>query len=437
MAYDFHDKVIRGRDCPFPRWFHHPSEKPADNPFDSIVLNSSGISALTLAARCVQNEPFPGNVHIYGKPVEESRRLANGVTLRARALDFYAAAFGVPRDEILSRMYVGNPQDAATFEQRSGMATGTPESGFQFSKIFSWMHSKNARRGRPSGLPLAFGVRNSRLNRVLLELAVEHGVTLHTDSKPDPSALFSQGHGENPLVVNGTPFPLENVPLVRDRMSPTRCVVAVQVPFTSPRLEQRGIIDGKSSFITWVHRDGALDMGVFNPFRDDLSPTATFYGIVYRIIPGPKGVDKDAEQAYLYDSLVGIGDALGMDPVDPDETKGVACVPLSPWRGTANLQENVLDISRLSGAGAPIITGDGMTRAAVGGYVAAESLLAGRDVEADVNRALCRYRQINWELSLLMTTFSGLASYGMEHFPRAVMLRNSLTYYRDMWASPY
>jgi hypothetical protein len=435
MNIELDNKVTTGRDCSFQRWIRNGESDGQECSYDSIVTNSTGISALTFAARCAQSEHLKGKVQVYGKPVEENRRLLAGVTLRARTLDYYAAACGVAKDEILERMYLCDPADAAMTGQYCSLATGSPEKGYSLSKVVRWMDSATPRRGRPSGLPLSYGIRNSRLNLVLQDLTKEIGVQFFDEPGLDALSLSGKALGDRPLIVNGTPFPIKDAPLTRPSQAPTQCVVAVQLPFSTPQLEKRGVIDKQSSFITWVHRDGALDMGVFNPFRDDLSPEATFYGILYRVIPGPKGVDKDSEQAILNDSLIGIADALGLEPVDPDETRGVACVPASPWKGTLNLHDGIFDVSRLSGAGAPIITGDGMTRAAVAGYVGAEAILAGRDAVEEVNTALRRYRQINWELCMLMTRIPGLASFGIRNFPSLVMYRNAFTYYQDMWAA--
>lgn len=434
MTNTLRDDVLRGRDCKFPTWLANHEPDGSNCAYDSLVLNSTGISALTLAARCAQSETFRDAVHIYGKPVEEDRRLRAGVTLRARTLDYYAAACNVSRSDLLSRLYQCDANEAATYEQRYAMTIGNPKDGFRFAKKVSWMNSNAKRKNRTPGVSLAYGVRNSRLNRALQDLAVEAGVTLHPEPNLDAPTLISKACGSRPLIVNGTPMPLNEAPLIADRIAPTQCVVAAQVPFTAPSIEQRGVIDAHSSFVTLSHRDGAMDMGVFYPFRDDLSPEATFYGIVYRVIPGPKDVDKEAEQAFLFNTLIGIGDALGLEPLDPEETRGLACVPVSPWKNTANLHDGVLDISRLSGAGAPIITGDGMTRAAVAGYVGAEALLAGQDPVDTINQSLHHYRQVNWELCLMMTRFSGVAAILMRNFPGAFMKRNGATYYRDMWA---
>lgn len=435
MRTEFDEAVFRGRDCRFPDWMREASENACAH--DEIILNSTGISSLTFAGRCAQSEHFSDNIHVYGTPVEENRRLAAGVTLRARTLEYFAASFGVTRDEILSRLYVCDPNDAAAFEQRCALTMGNPTDGFTFAAKSSWMNSTKPRKNRTTDLPLAYGIRNSRLNRVLQDLAVKTGVQLHDVSAPDMNTLRSYTTGENPLFVNGTPFPVKDADVVAPTDTPTRCVVAIQMPFTTPRLEARGVLSPKSAFITWVYRDRGLDMGVFYPFCDDLSPEATFYGIFYRIAPGPKGLDKDGELSILEQTLIGVADALGMEPVDPEETAGRAAVPISPWSGTVNRHEGVLDVSRLAGAGAPIITGDGMTRAAVGGFFGAESVLAGRDPVIEIGKALRHYRQINWELSLLLDTIPGIGAQAIRYFPGAVVFRNAQTYYRDMWASAY
>lgn len=435
MRTEFDEAVLRGKDCRFPKWMGDASGEACE--VDEIILNSTGISALTLAGRCAQSDRFANSVHVYGKPVEENRRLAAGVTLRSRTLDYYSAAMGVSRDEILGRLYVCDPNDAATLDQRCAVAEGNPDRGFTFRKLACWMDATKPRKGRSPNQPLAFGIRYSRLNRVLQDLAAEAGVQLHAEPAMDIKALQSSATGSNPLFINGTPMPVKDAAIMHPTDPPTRCVVAVQMPMRATRLQERGILEPHSGFATWVHRDGGLDMGVYNPFRDDRSPDATFYGIFYRIVPGPKDLDKDAEFDILERTLYGVSDALGLEPVDPEETAGRAAVPISPWKGTVNRHQGVLDISRLANAGAPIITGDGMTRAAVAGFVGAEAVLSGRDPVAAANQALGGYRQINWELSQIMTTLAGFSAFTLSHFPKTMLLRNSFTYGRDMWAAAY
>ena len=435
MRTEFDEALLRGRDCRFPSWLRNDATDSCE--YDELILNSTSISALSFASRCAQSDRFGGKIHIFGKPIEENRRLAAGVTLRARTLDYYAATNGVSREEILRRLYVDDSDGAATLEQRCAMAVGDPDCGFSFPKVGCWMDANKARRNRTPNQPLAYGIRNSRLNRVLQDLAVESGVHLHDELAPDVNALRSHATGSKPLLVNGTPIPLKDAEILHPTEPPTRCVVAVQIPMRAPRLKEKGILHPQCGFATWVNRDGGLDMGVYNPFRDDLSPDATFYGIFYRIMPGPKDLDKETELDYLERTLIAASDALGMEPIDPEETAGRAVVPISPWKGTVNLHEGVLDISRLGGAGAPIISGDGMTRAAVAGFFGAEAVLSGRDAAFEINAALRGYRQINWELSVIMSKMAGFSAVMLGRFPRAMLLRNTLTYNRDMWASAY
>tara|TARA_R110002110_G_scaffold165930_19_gene366382 strand:- start:769 stop:1398 length:630 start_codon:yes stop_codon:yes gene_type:complete len=207
--------------------------------------------------------------------------------------------------------------------------------------------------------------------------------------------------------------------------------------FTAPRLKTAGVLQQRDSFVGFIHRDGALDMGVYYPFLDPLSSNARYCGIFYRIVRDGTEAKRDTHQQSLREEVEAVGDALGLAPDDPDITAAAAWVPVSPWSFTASRQMRVLDLSCISGAGAPIITGDGMTRAGLGAMAAAEALIEGTDPERAMNRALSHYRRLNHLQANAMTRAPGLSAWMLARAPKLAMMGPGRSRDWDMWAGAW
>lgn len=443
---------IHGRDIPFPSWARSSRSSSRSRmrsgqgsvPYDSVVVNSTGMCGLTLAGRLARSPEFQGAVKVVGRPVEETRRLVGGCTLRARTLDYFAAAMGVDRKRIESELLDSDLAPARTFRQYAALLGGEAAQGLKVVRQSCFMDAGQARSGRPDGLPLAYGIRNSRLLALLQRLALEAGSSLSSvdgagieESTSGDVETLRAASGSRSLLVNATPRPIPGLEVDRPPLAPRQFVAAAQVPFRASRLGQQNQIEADASFVCWLPGRQGLNMSVFYPYQDPLSPTADFYGIVYRVVDAESVRTKVELLTELASNLIAIGDLLGLDAVDPDQTMGRAVVPVSAWKGTRSSQDGVLDLSRLCGAGSPIISGDGMTRSAIGGLVGAESLLACRDPVADINTALGRYRQLNWELHLLLSRLARPASWLLARWPNLVLIRQTRSYFRDMWAGGY
>jgi hypothetical protein len=422
---------IRGRDGVLPDGV--PKGPVA---YDSIVVNSNGIGAITFAARMARDPRFEGRVVVAAKPVAESRRLIDGCTLRARSVDYYAAALGVTRETVLAAIYGPDWRQAETDNQRSSF--GTPfKDGVTLGPCDIFMRGDEAKPDRTPRQPLAYGVRNSRLMAALNDLAGEIGVQFANEPASSYDELRALAKGDKPLIVNGTAKPIEGARMVMAAAIPRDFVAAAQMSFTSPRLAEAGKIGPNDSFVGVVNRDGALDLCVFYPLLDPLSPNARFYGIFYRAIRNACEADKAREQGILREELEGVAHALGLAPDDPDETMAAAFVPVSPWRYIAGRQQGVLDLSRISGGGCPIIAGDGMARAGLGGFAAAEAILAGEAPEPAMNKALTRWRQVNYVQFQAMTKTPNVSAFTMKHMPGLAYSGFNLQQGWDMWAGAY
>lgn len=424
---------IRGRDADFPDVsVRRPSA------YDSIVVNSNGVGAITFAARMARDPEFAGRVVVVAKPVVESRRLNDGCTLRARSVDYYAAANGVSREAVLKATFGSDWRQAETDCQRAGI--GVPDAtdkSVALGPVIKFMDAASTKADRTAHQPLAYGIRNSRLVAALNDLAKDSGVEFAEPDGGTMDELRAHAKGQRPLIVNGTPKPIGGAAWLHQPEPPQHFVAAAQMAFTAPRRESMGRIGAQDSFVGVINREGALDLCVFYPFQDPLSPDAKFYGIFYRAIVEAPASDKEHQQEVLLDQLVGVAASLGLAPDTPDETMAMAFVPISPWSAQMSRQAGVLDLSRISGGGCPIISGDGMARAGLGGFVAAEALLAGLAPEPAMNRALKRWRQTNHVQYLAMTRAPNFSAFAVRRMPGLAMSGFRLQRNWDMWAGAY
>ncbi|MES1945257.1 hypothetical protein PC39_14107 [Salinisphaera sp. PC39] len=374
-AYARSTPPIGGRDAALPDWLI--SGRPvAERPrFDSAVIIGNGINALSVAARLARSQSFAGRVVLVGKPVEQQRRLIGGLTLRARALDYFAACLGVPRSLILDRLFGGRHAEAASYAQKVARFERRENGSYALGRMGEWMS-----RWHHQGRVLAYGVRNSHLAGVLHDLMA--GLDYRwEDAKPvSMTDCLDLAPGDNPIVINAKPAPLLGVG--RTGPKPTQYVVAAQVPFANPRQAENGLLPYNNSLFCARRRRGRLDASVWYPMIDPLSPSARYYSVFYRVVRAGSDLHKNAEIETLKNHLFGIGDILGFEPVDPEATMGSAMVPCSPTRPDREVTPNYLHLGKVHGSGTPIIAGDGMARAGLTGYVTAEAILAGVEPRA-------------------------------------------------------
>ncbi len=415
---------IQGRDATLPPWITsaaRPDERPR---YDSVVIRGNGVGALTLAGRLARSPAFAGKVVVAAPRPVESRKLVNGCTLRARSLDYYAAAFATTRQNVVETLFGPRHREAEVHRQFGSMSRSLGGGEFVIENCETWMDAKHS-----DGRPIAYGIRNGRLVGALADLLAPLSHQWIPELPKSLEDCRRLAPGKNPIVLNATHESLEGVP---PKAAPTHFVVASQMTFTAPRRRAVGLVADHGSFVSAVPREGALDTGVYYPFVDPLSPLAEYYGIFYRIVtPGP-GFDKAAELARLRDTVVGVGRAFGLEPHDEHETGATAMVPCSPWHDDVNRHRGYVDFEAIYGAGTPIITGCGMSRAGVAGYVAAEAILHGADPVALTNAALIRWRRLNRAFATCMTTLSTPVAALVRRFPGLAL--NFVVDWNDTWA---
>jgi hypothetical protein len=90
--------------------------------------------------------------------------------------------------------------------------------------------------------------------------------------------------------------------------------------------------------------------------------------------------------------VVGAGaDAVGLAPVDPDETLFDGMIPAPPLGQRQRSAAGTLEMRPLCTPGGVAYYADGILGGAIGAVIAAEALLLGADPESAVQRAMRRY----------------------------------------------
>jgi len=399
-----------GRDASLPQWLRGAPSPDRAN-FDSAVVRGNGVSALVSAARLARSEALGGSVVVAAPRGVESPRLVNGCTLRARSLDYYCAALGMPQQRVLDVLFRGKTARAITRTQHFSMFKDRGEGRFESIRMAEFMSRRTANSA------FAYGTRNSRLVETLAELCDDLGV--HWTDAPASSleACRSLAPGDAPIVLNGSHLPLEGAPTT----TPPSCfVIAWQCTM---KRGDSGSFPDEASLLAGVARKDGIDIGVFYPFADPLTPEADAYGLFYRIVhPGP-GFSKQEAIAEMRETTLGVAQAIGWTPVCEETTAAGAQVPGFPWSDVPASLDDYFDLHRTFSAGVPIITGCGMARAGLAGWVAAEAILKGHAPAPLVNESLRPWRRLNRGFYGAMEDRTGLAAFALSRFPKALVRR--------------
>ncbi|GAA0637418.1 hypothetical protein GCM10009547_47300 [Sporichthya brevicatena] len=357
---------------------------------DSVVIaGGKGITAWTLAARLARSEQFAGKVVVAGEPVTETRQIANGCSMRGTSADWLSYAVARPQAELIRRIagpaFAGQP--VAT-RQLTAMARPGIDGQWEIGPAAAW---QGGRRG--SNRPVMYGGRNSRMAGAMREM-LDAGAIVDVDepirSLDDARALAP---GRKPLFVNLT----KNPKLFGGSAPPIkRVTLAWQCALRAGSGGLRHPLTGTTAFAPLVYRDGAVNVGYFTPFADPLSPDATWYGLMVRPVrSGPEKIDKAREVAALREEVLGIAEAVGLEPVDLEETCFGGLAPAPAFGAPKRSAPGTLELRRLATPGAIAYYADGILGGAIGGVVAAEALIRGHDPHDAVVKALKPIRWFN------------------------------------------
>jgi hypothetical protein len=360
--------------------------------YDSVVIVGAGFSASVMAARLARSERFHGKVVLAGPRTEETRRMKDGATLRGHGADYICYALGVPQNAYVDALY-GDIVDGRGVGTRNlvGMAAPCRSGAYEFGKIGAF---QGRRQGYPR--PLFYGARNSRMQAAMYELMDRDGVIESPDTVTSLDEARSLAPGERPLIVNAS----HNSRLLRTETPVVDWATsAVQAPF---KMKPGGLrhIGTNASLVCPVRRGNRIDVGLFNPYGDPLSPDSTFYGIIVGQVSQRAGYDKQQELDEITEELYGIADALNLEVDDADETLFAGMIPGSPWKAPRSAP-GTLELQLIAHQGVSATFSDGMTTGASAAVAAAEAVIRGTDPERaarHVVREITRDRRI-WNLS--------------------------------------
>jgi hypothetical protein len=139
-----------------------------------------------------------------------------------------------------------------------------------------------------------------------------------------------------------------------------------------------------------------VNVGYFTPFADPLSPDATWYGLMVRPVAKPPAeIDKAYEIALLREEVLGIAEAVGMEPVDVEETCFGGLAPAPRFGAVPRSAPGTLELRSLANPGAVAYYADGILGGALASTIAAEALIRGVDPHDAIVKAMAPIRRIN------------------------------------------
>lgn len=349
--------------------------------YDSIVIAGGGIGALALAARLSRSEEFAGKVTLVAPEDIENRRLVNGVSLRGYGADFICNALECTHADLLDAITGDSLIRPVATRQTAGMVHKDMHGKWQFRMTQSWQGGKYG-----SDRPIVYGARNARVTGGMLELMQGLHFARVFEKPESLTQLRAFALGSNPLIINVTP---NSGVIDGPSVKPNRLVYAAQLPMKVGANGLKNPLDSSTAYAPLIRRNGAVNVGYITPFADPLSPEATWYSI--SVLPEKVGKikDKESELNIVADQAIGVGEALGLEPVDPEETLFKATAPGFPHFGKPPIDlPGTFDLKNAYNAGLPAYYADGMTTSAMGGLVAAEAILNGDDPGRAVRKSI-------------------------------------------------
>lgn len=378
------DERAKATEASIRRFLPATNGRPA---YDSAVIAGNGIGALTFAARLSRHPEFAGRITVVAPPIVESRRLINGVSLRGLAADYLSAALGCTHTQLLDAICGTVSGPPVCYRQTAAMSYKGKDGRWHFTRSGAWQGGQ-----RGGERPIVYGARNTRVTGGMSEVMANAGIDFVPEKATSLDQLRQLAKGQKPLLVNAT---VNGGLLGAATAKPTRMVLAVQVAFAVGRSGIKAPLQSGTAFAPLVRRAGIIDVGYFTPFSDPLSPNASWYGIVARVVDADSGFDRQTEIERMTEELFGMGEALGLVPDDPDETLASALVPASPFGGKVISAPGTLELKRAYSGGAPCYYADGMVSAAMGGTIAADAVAYGADADKAVRKALRPFRWHN------------------------------------------
>jgi len=285
----------------------------------------------------------------------------------------------VPQNAYVDALY-GDIVDGRGIGTRNQvtMATKGRSGAYEFGRIASFQGGKKG-----FARPLFYGARNSRMQGAIHELMNRDGVLEAPETVTSMDEAFSLALGRRPLIVNAG----HNSGLLSGRAPEVDWATsAVQAPL-KVRAGGFKTVETNASLVATVRRRNKVDVGLFNPYGDPLSPNSTFYGIIVGQVSKRAGYDKQQELNEITEELYEVADALGMDVDDADETLFAGMIPGAPWKAPASAP-GTLELQLIAHQGVSATFSDGMTTGASAAVAAAEAVIRGLDPDRAARRAV-------------------------------------------------
>lgn len=349
------------------------------------IIVGGSVAGLALAGALAQRDPAQ-RVRLIAPPLVPNRRLIAGCSLRGEAIRFMAEAVGQTFPE-----WIQNLTGGGGLFHRVALSVGSVRNGeIRFDHPVITVADSGSPE-RPLGL-------STRHGQILS--ALRAGVRKFSNLQLEERAITSGADlTAGVRIVNATPqAELFGAP---PRPRARRFVIAAQVPCRVGKAGLRAPLSAGTGYAPFFPLPDGRHLSFFTPFADPLSPEATWYGINTKIVEGE--FSRETELALVREHLETLCAALGLEPIDADETLGVAAAPIHEEADSHLHSPEVYNAYAGFESGAPAIAADGMWAMAKGARAFTESFAQGRDEARAVRGALRSIRLRNRATQMLMT----------------------------------
>ena len=407
-------------------WVNRSVDSPSSSrPFyDSVVVVGAGLTASIFAARLARSKEFAGNIVVTGRRKPDTRKLSDGASLRGAGLDWISYALGVPSDAYLYSALGPNYHAAAAARQISTAAYRDKSGEWKFTRVQPWISGRSGRVSMYAG-------RNTSMQRAVYDLMKSDAVIFNEEDASSLEHAQSLAPGRRPLIVNTSTNPRL---LGADTPQVKHATLAWQAPLKEKDTGLRAPIQRGQTFFACNEKNGAAEVGFWNPFADPLSPNSIFYGIYVRPVTVDAGLDTERELAVLRDQVIGVSDAVGLEVDDEDETAASVFIPGLPWR-PARSAPGTLELRAWAHPGVAALFADGITSGAVAAVTSAEAILRGADPDSAIQRSNRRLRRKLRAWHFFATRSPKLTYELWKQSPATAMYYTCTNGQAELWAS--
>jgi hypothetical protein len=322
-----------------------------------VVVVGAGIGGLVLASKLAAlaaQRPSLRVALVLGRPPVK-KRLVAGCSLRRSALDTIAGAFGIDRATLVDRLGARGAFHALASGRVRGDRVEVVHRGEAGELIgLSTRHGhilSSLRTSVPSNVDVIAGEIGTDKLEAVLPITLREG-----------TAALGLPEGRH-VVIDTTP---QGVLRAAPALEAERWVFACQVPLSGSPKHGSDV-----GFAPQLLGEGSAHLAFFTPFSDPDTPAADHYGINTLVVGADRISKKDAIARELRARLEASSRALGLTPVDPDETFGAAMMPvvratIDHVHASADRRRRIVATHPAFSPGAVAINVDGMLAESIG-----------------------------------------------------------------------